>query len=194
MTEWSANVRRTAGRPRTGTVPGMTVTLTGPLLPAGTRHGGLDGPWLQAFWFTVPGTVLSKSNHRRGDSRQGKSTWSAFAGYELDVKGRARDARPAGWVTGSKTEPVADRPRIVAYCFARTLLDTGNIDKSLLDAVQGPVMATDAQVAWSAAGGVRTSVEPGVLIAFARLAPSAGHCEVVDAALQLVRASTDLLR
>jgi Holliday junction resolvase RusA-like endonuclease len=153
----------------------------------GESGGPLEGPWEQAFWFCVPGEVRSKSNHRQGDRRGGKTTWSLVASYELAVMSVGRKYRPAHWEQGEKGTPVASRPKIVAFCFARTMLDVGNIDKSLLDALQGVVMATDAQVCWSTSAGVRDSSDAGVLVAIARLDRTATLAAQLEASCALAQ-------
>lgn len=166
----------------------MTTEVT---LPTG--GGTLEGPWDQAFWFGVDGTVASKSNHRRGDRTNGRSAWTALASYELSVKTAARQHRPGGWIQGDRAAGVASRPKIVAYIFANTLLDVGNIDKSILDATQGVVMASDAQVCWAANAGVRTKAGGGAVVAFARLAPTSTVAEQAAAGIALAAGVTALL-
>ena len=119
--------------------------------------------------------------------------WRLLESYELTVKSASRRYRPDGWEKGSKDLPVAGRPKMVAYCFARSILDVGNIDKSLLDALQGDVMVTDAQVCWSAAAGIRTTADAGVLVAVARLDSAASLTEQTTAGCGLVLAAMDLL-
>lgn len=156
--------------------------MTGPVALHEDHHGPLTGPFVQGFFFTVPGRVRSKSNHRH---RGAKDHWGALAGYELAVTAAARRATPPGWDPGNPGDPVPARPVIVTYTLGRTMLDAGNLDKSILDALQPEVMVTDAQVAHHAAAVVRTSTDPGVLVAVARLDPGAGPGETATAAAAL---------
>lgn len=117
--------------------------------------------------------------------------WALQQKFAQTVQLLARQARPPAWQTGTPTQPVADRPVIVASFFARTNIDSGNVDKTILDAVAGTpgkgklpatpgiVMASDAQVAATSAQTVRTAKHPGVVLAFAQLSP--GSCPYLAA-------------
>lgn len=164
------------------------------------RAGTLDGPWEQAFYFILLGPVASKSNYRH--SAGSGAQWAELKTFAESVRLAARAARPAGWVTGAAGTALAERPKVVTALFARSMLDVGNLSKSILDAVEGTprkgrfpaqpgvVMANDAQVAGDAAWGVRTNDSPGVLIAFARLASTARPSAVATATAELVLASS----
>lgn len=163
------------------------------------NNGQLEGPWEQAFYFVLREPAQSKSNHRHtaGPDKH----WAKLKGFAQRVALSARVARPRGWDAGHPAAPVKDRPRIVAFIYARTLLDVGNLDKSILDAVQMPtglsphgaaralapasVMVSDAQVAWVTEAGERTSERQGVVIAFARLPAQANLPAVTAAGLAL---------
>lgn len=163
--------------------------------------GPLDGPWDQAFYFVLPGPVGSKSNFRHGQGAK----WADLKAFADQVRLAARAARPRGWVTGETGTSVAQRPVLVTAVFARSMLDVGNLDKSILDAVEGTprkgitpaqpgvVMVNDAQVAGAAAWGVRTATDPGALVAFARLPAGAPRADVATATAALMLACDDLL-
>lgn len=165
--------------------------------------GSLEGPWEQAFYFHVPGQPMSKSNHRHDATH--RAAWAAMKSYGDLVATAARAGRPRGWLTGNPTESVSDRPVVVACLFARTMLDAGNLDKSVLDAVAGTpakgrapatagvVMASDAQVRSTHSWVVRAAADPGLLALFARLRPGAGPWQVAAAAVELTRACEQLL-
>ena len=160
--------------------------------------GVLPGPWEQGFYFTVPGVVRSKSNHRH--SVRDRAGWAQIVAYEDQVALAARAARPRGWVTGTRAEPPALRPKVIAAIFARTRLDDGNVSKSIYDAVEGTaprvglpgapgvVMVDDAQVAGSGSWSVPPGDAPGAVIAFARLDPSASAHQVATATAALIQA------
>ena len=96
--------------------------------------------WRSAFVFELPSQLQSKSNFRRG------SNWRPLTAFSDSVATTALMFRPAGWVTGSADCSVAERPPVVAVVAARTLLDSSNLSKSVLDAVEGVLYHTDASV------------------------------------------------
>lgn len=158
--------------------------------------GTLDGPWEQAFWFHLPGPVRSKSNYRFNSRAStlpsGSDAWDVLADYESRVGILARRFVPDGWVLGPERGAVAARPVIVVASVARSLLDTGNIDKSVLDALQGVAMRSDAQVAWATSANIRSSKRPGLLTAVARLAPGTELDEQLAAGQQLAAAAVTI--
>lgn len=155
--------------------------------------GTLQGPWQSGLWFTVPGPVRSKSNHRRGDTgRKSHTTWRQLQSYELLVNSIARKYRPATWNNGNADDPVISRPRILVCAWARTTLDAGNVDKSVLDALEGTLYVNDAQVRWSLGGSTRTRQHPMLLVAVAQLPPGTGTLH--GAAQQLLSQHETLLQ
>lgn len=167
-------------------------TPRGLLLPS--SEGGVfpDGPWDQAFWFVVD-ALRSKSNHRVGDRRRGKSTWSGLAAFENELSATARQHRPRGWDAGDRDQSVAARPRMAVVVFGRSALDTANLDKSVLDALQGPLMVTDAQIAHVVEFSERTTAAPGGLIAVARFAAGTPLTVLARGAIALELACLDIL-
>lgn len=187
-----------------------TRTAASPASPAGLRAatggtaaaddsagGALTGPWDQAFWFFLAGQVRSKSNFRVSRSGRGSQTapadeWAALAAFETRVHAAARRHRPSGWDLGDKSARLVHRPVAVTVCLARSLLDTGNIDKSVLDGLQGVAVHNDAQVAWSTSANIRSSRSPGLLVAVARLAPGADLHAQLEAGQQLAAFAVEL--
>jgi len=182
--------------------PAGTVTpMTGMVWPT-PASGPLDGPFEQGFYVHVPGAPVSKSNHRH--DRAHRAQWATLKAYAARVAWAARAARPRGWVTGDPAVPVAGRPRVVVHLLARSLLDAGNLDKSVLDAVSGHparagapprtgvLMASDAQVAAVTSHVVRDSGDQGLLALFARLGPTATPAQVADTVAALARAAVRL--
>lgn len=95
-----------------------------------------------ALWFELP-HLRSKSNFRRGGASR---NWSRLQGFEDELAITARSVRPLEWPLGDAAKPVSARPGIVAVVFAQTLLDTGNVSKSLYDALEGVLYHTDASI------------------------------------------------
>ena len=127
------------------------------------------GPWADAFWFTVAGAVQSKSNYRQDARSRGR--WATHAGYELRVHTAATRHLPPGWDAGAGARVVACRPQMAVFCYAVSLLDVGNVNKSVMDALQGRVMVNDNQVAAAMEVGRRDRLGQGVLVAVATLDP-----------------------
>jgi hypothetical protein len=151
----------------------------------------LEGPWVEAFWMEVPFPVRSKSNfrrHRRGDGDR----WAQHATFADRLAELARAAVPGTWDIGDATAPLAQRPVVVAHLAAVTLLDTGNVDKSDLDAVEGIVYWNDASVRASSAATVRRRDGQRGWAAFARLEPGSSAAAVTDAHIALLTAWRDL--
>ena len=143
-----------------------------------TETSGLltDGPWDSAFWVHVAGDVRSKSNYRH--DRNSRAKWATVEAYEAQVRADVRRARPTGWGQGNPEVPVPGRPRVVVALAARTMLDIGNVSKSVLDACQGVLYVSDAQVGAAGEFGTRTACDPGLFAAFALLpvGATAGDC------------------
>lgn len=150
------------------------------------RRGTLAGPWEQAFWVEVPFAVRSKSNSRRGayDSKAAQD-WREHKTFVGELADTVAAAVPAGWVTGDPDEALGDRPVVVALVAARTLLDAGNLSKSVLDALEGLVYVNDASALHCTLVAVRSGSGQRGLVAFARLAPAAALADQVAAAAAL---------
>jgi hypothetical protein len=65
--------------------------------------------------------------------------------------------------------------------FADTMLDSGNLSKSVLDALEGVVFHTDASVAYSGSLARRTRTDQRSFLAIALLAPGASVAEIIAA-------------
>lgn len=105
----------------------------------------LEGPWDQGFALDVPMALLSKSNDRRF-RRGSASTRHDFASFGAALGWSVRAARPAGWILGDPSEPLASRPSVIVVITARSLLDAGNFSKSVLDGLEGVLFWNDASV------------------------------------------------
>lgn len=161
--------------------------------------GTFDGPWVEAFWFELPGTLRSKSNARRF-SRDGKVSAKERRAYEAEqafaksVKMVAGVARPRSWELGpSGVNTLAQRPQIVTVVAARSTLDATNVPKTLHDVCEGIVFHNDASVRSATQVTVRGAGGGGV-VAFARLAPDATLAEVTAAQVALIGLLVDQAR
>jgi hypothetical protein len=86
--------------------------------------------------------MVSKSNFRYGDTGH----WRKNAAFERECALLLRAAIPEGWQVGSPSDELSKRPRVIVAIAAVTLLDAGNVSKSLLDAAEGVVFLNDASV------------------------------------------------
>lgn len=103
------------------------------------------GLWAAALWVYVPAAPVSKANHRVSTTSSRSAPWAKVRAFEAEVALLLRRARPAGW-DASGSGPVRARPATVVAVFASTTLDAGNVSKSVLDAAQGVLYPSDAQV------------------------------------------------
>ena len=141
--------------------------------------GSLAGPWDDAFWFALPAGVQSKSNFRREHKSR---AWSDLTLFESEVRSCARAHLPAGWDLGAQdTKKVAERPGIVVVIYAVSLLDTGNLDKSVLDALERVCFYTDASVRSITCLSERRRTDQHAAVAVARLAPAADLAAIIRA-------------
>ena len=159
------------------------------------------GPWISAFCVELP-TVASKSNFRRY-SAQGspdRAKWERYKSFEAELRQVLLAYRPDDWEVGERTDPVEDRPVVVVSLWARSRLDTANLDKSVLDAGQpakvdpaflGYLTKDDVPVCWNDAS-VRALLpcsergdphpdEAGAVIGYACLKPGTGTRALIDA-------------
>ena len=159
------------------------------------------GPWISAFCVELPG-VASKSNFRRysAEGAPDRAKWERYKTFEAELRRVLLASRPDDWVVGERTEPVEARPVVVVSVWARSRLDTANLDKSILDAGQPArvepafvpyLTAADVPVYWNDAS-VRALLpcsergEPeqgsvGAVIGYACLEPMTGARALIDA-------------
>lgn len=116
--------------------------------------------------FTVTGPLRSKSNHRTGK----RSDWSRQRAFETYVSDVLRALLPSDWVRpGIEAASVGDRPVVVASIWAATLIDAGNLTKSVLDAGEGLLYRNDAEVCATSQFVQRTRLDQRFAVAFAQL-------------------------
>jgi len=163
-----------------GTVTAMATwdAATADLTPA---HGMLAGPWAVGFWFDVPSTLRSKSNFRRFAAGSSAQQYRQLQQFEETVAWCARTARPRSWELPSTEQPLRQRPTVVFAVAARSSVDAANFSKSVVDACEGVLFATDASVLGVAAVARRGRSHRCGLAA-AQLAPAAAP-DVVAAAV-----------
>ena len=137
-----------------------------------------------AFWIPLP-AVRSKSNYRHMDKG---NAWRKLQGFENEVALSARAVLPSAWVLGDKAASVSERPSVVCCIAAKSLLDAGNLSKSVLDAVQGVIYYSDASVKAVTEIVERTSTDQCGAAGFVLLKPDATEDEVIDALTALPRA------
>ena len=148
--------------------------------------GLLDGPWIEAFWFSPQAQLRSKSNFRRvKKSSSGAGDWGSLKRFEQTISTTARIARPSTWKIGNNNEAVSVRPMIVSVVVAKSMLDAGNFSKSVLDACEGVVFHTDASVVASTGVSERGRIGQRCVIGFARLAPGSSLENVAKAVAAL---------
>lgn len=137
-----------------------------------------------AFWIPLP-AVRSKSNYRHMDKG---NAWRKLQGFENEVALSARAALPPEWVLGDKSDSVSQRPSVLCCIAARSMLDAGNLSKSVLDAVQGVIYHSDASVRAVTEIVERTSTDQCGAAGFVLLKAGTSEDEVLDALTALPRA------
>lgn len=148
----------------------------------------LQGPWSCAFAVRVPLTLRSKSNFRRHRGRVAAGSWEISQNFERSLGVVVRSVRPADWVVGERSAPVAERPVVVAFLAARSTLDVANYSKSILDACENVLYVTDASVLGVSCLGARGHGDE-MLLGFAQLAPGAEPGAVNEALQRLSSAA-----
>jgi hypothetical protein len=127
----------------------------------------------------------SKSNYRR-TRRSEQGAWGDLASFEDQLAMLVAPHVPDDWETGSPLEKVAKRPTVVAVVVARSPLDAANLSKSTLDAFEGLLYVTDAQVQGCATVGERGRTDQWLALSFAQLRPGSTVEETAAALAALV--------
>lgn len=133
------------------------------------------GPWSAAFAVALCVTIRSKSNFRRRQARG--QQWSQVREFEAQVSAALRQAVPAEWPEDSLEVAFAERHGVVGVCYARAVLDTPNLGKSIYDAAEGILYANDAQVRAETSMVERGRSRPVLVAGFAAVSPGAGVAE-----------------
>ena len=102
-----------------------------------------EGLLLSYFVTSLP-QVRSKSNYRSTRAKSG--AWREFAEFEKHASLLLRQSMPSDWTLGDAQDTILYRPQVVSCVLASTMLDAGNISKSVLDAAEGVVYHNDASV------------------------------------------------
>lgn len=144
----------------------------------------VDGPWNAGFCVALPFAVRSKSNARRfrqGSRPRAGDDWASFADFEARVGDVFAAAVPAAWDPGDPAAPVAARPVVVCFIAARTLLDSANISKSVVDAGQKVLYPTDTTVRATGDVTVRSRSRQHGHVGFAQLDAAATLPDIYQA-------------
>lgn len=156
----------------------------------GVECGPIDGVGRCAFYVSVPFALRSKSNFRRGRTHAARQ-WDEFRSFESSVAFLLAAARPESWNVGDAQAKVAERPVVVCAIVARSMVDTANFSKSVLDAAQGVLYVNDASVLGVSSMGVRSRSGQQALVAFAQLDGGASLEEIARACGELsIRAAS----
>ncbi|MFM7089095.1 MAG: RusA family crossover junction endodeoxyribonuclease [Candidatus Paceibacterota bacterium] len=144
-----------------------------------------EGPWVEGFVIKLDSQLKSKSNFRRG------SNWSKYVKYEKDLALTIKEVLPYTWDLGSRDNTINERPKVVIQIVAESLIDTGNLSKSVLDALEGVLYHNDASVVAVASMSIRKK-KGYTYIGVARLRPDASFEEVQNAVRELNIRCTDV--
>ena len=129
----------------------------------------MNSAWTAAVWAAFNEPVVSKANHRMFTKTSGSSSWQKIAMFEQGVHHRLRQVRPPQWVLPASDSAPASRPAVACVVVARTMLDAGNVTKSLLDASEGVLVVNDYEVSALATITERGRANAGAVAAFAQL-------------------------
>jgi len=99
---------------------------------------------LLSYFVTSLPQVRSKSNYRSTRAKSG--AWREFAEFEKHASLLLRQSMPNDWVLGDAQDTILYRPQVISCVLASTMLDAGNISKSVLDAAESVVYHNDASV------------------------------------------------
>ena len=132
--------------------------------------------------------MVSKSNFRHGDTK----SWRKNTSFERECSLLLRASLPDGWDVGDASASLDARPRVVVAIAAVTLLDAGNISKSLLDAAEGVVFLNDASV-WFVSQTVTRSRTNQRTSASFFLVPPGSSLDVLEVAMRASRDALGLL-
>lgn len=138
----------------------------------------------------------SKSNYSFGRGRAKRSEWSSLQSFELALRCEASSHKHENWPMGPKNGKVADRPVVCAAIYARTMVDTGNLNKSTLDAVEGCLYWTDASVRYVAEASERVPASKGhgLALAVSVHPPGTDSEDLLDESTRLMKKAIDLVR
>lgn len=137
------------------------------------------------FFVDLPFPPKSKSNFRRG------RTWGPQRSFEHDVATLARTALPTNWDPGDPKLPLKSRPVVIVVIVAQSTLDTANLPKSILDALEGSAYFNDAQVRSVTAVSSRSRTDQRATVGVAQLPGLASLSDLVATQASLVTATID---
>lgn len=149
----------------------------------------VEGPWLSAFYVQVPLSAVSKSNFKMSGKGSKGPSWSKYSSFENDLATLVAPHVPSDWPLGDPDEKLETRPIVVALMFADTLLDAGNLPKSIQDAFEGLLYYNDASVRSSLplARKRSSAKDSSMFLAFAALDASSDYRDWLLALENLVK-------
>ena len=128
------------------------------------------------FIVRVPFKLNSKSNFRYGQK------WSPHKDFSRNIAHLATAARPSAWTvppSSPPSDPVSARHHIVCSLWFSTIFDSGNVSKSLLDALEGVLYFNDAEVRSVYSATRRSRAENFGYMAFAQCEPDVTSKELL---------------
>lgn len=128
------------------------------------------------FIVRVPFKLNSKSNFRYGQK------WSTHKDFSRNIAHLVTVARPSVWTlppSSSPTESVSARHHIVCSLWFSTIFDSGNVSKSILDALEGVLYFNDAEVRSVYSATRRSRAENFGYMAFAQCEPDVTSKELL---------------
>ncbi len=138
-----------------------------PGVPHGTAE--LHGDWVSGFLIALETPVVSKSNYRR-HQRDGQR-WGQVQKFEDTLRRALKESVPDNWPFDPGTIPLKERHGIIGVTYAKALLDTSNLSKSIYDAAEGVLYFNDAQIRAEASFLDRGRNNSILICGFAALAP-----------------------
>jgi len=161
------------------------------MIGSGADGGTLEGSWDSGFWIDVPFPLRSKSNYRRGQASAGRE-WKTVQAFEEAVGLLARSQLPPDWVVGNDTLPVSGRPAVLVCIVGRSMLDTANFSKSVLDACERVVFTSDASVLGVVSLGIRVKADQRAVVGFAQMASQPNLGRLAELSGELGRATSSV--
>lgn len=153
------------------------------------------GPWAHALIVVLDAPVRSKSNYRR--RQQHGQRWGQVQEFEGKLREALQWAVPERWPVDDKSTGMQSRWGVVGSVYARALLDTSNLSKSIYDAAEGVLYFNDAQVRAEASFLDRSRNNNRLVCGFALIEPGTtaiGAQEALEALSTQVLATAEFVK
>lgn len=144
----------------TGTVTAVTFR------PYSTLTGSR---YLAAVYLRLDHRIQSKSNYRWASQTHEAARWTHLRDFERDMSMLLQQARPAEWILPSPAVALPDRPMVVSCIIAATMLDAGNVTKSIHDTCQGVLVVNDAEICSETVHVLRRKNTQHAIVGYAQL-------------------------